>query len=481
MADSKYTIDENDPRLSSIEAEREGEITNVENTYGGMIDDVDQYTNAQIEATKEYSATASANQQEQTDFAIEQINQQKEQTAKDYTKEQSGAYVDWQKQSNEYGVNAEKMAMGGMSNSGYSESSQVSMYNTYQNRVATARESYNKAVLNYDNSIQQARLANNAALAEIAYNALSKQLELSLAGFQYKNTLMSEMVNQKNVVNARYDNKWASVYSTIQKELEMQQADEQFNASLAHDTAEREASQSWQETQAQIDREFTASENDKDRTNAKVAQNRNNLMAMIEMGYNPSNEEIADAGMTRAQVDSIRKGLGIDKNDAKTVDYSAVTDNFGTMSEDSVLALEEAGAITSYVEDGVMKFKINTDGWSKVKGKEGGINIAGINNDAYIRTPDGRELKSSDLLKELKDAGMPSSEAKRFIEKLQADLGILGKDKAREAIDDAINSVSNPSYIKSNTTGYSDSPAGQVGNAIGTWIGNLWKNISGKK
>ena len=31
------------------------------------------------------------------------------------------------------------------------ESSKVSMYNTYQNRVATARDSYNRAVLNYNN------------------------------------------------------------------------------------------------------------------------------------------------------------------------------------------------------------------------------------------------------------------------------------------------------------------------------------------
>lgn len=475
MADSKFTIDENDPRLTDIETERAGEITDVENTYNGMINDVDSYTNAQIEATKNYAETTAKNQQEQTDFAIDQINQQKEQAGKDYTKEQSGAYVDWQKQSSEHGVNAEKMAMNGMSNSGYSESSQVSTYNTYQNRVATARESYNKAVLNYDNSITQARLANNAALAEIAYNALSKQLELSLAGFQYKNTLMSEMVNQKNTVNARYDNKWASVYSAIQNELEMQQADEQFYASLAHDTAEREASQSWQEAQAQIDREFTASENDKDRTDAKTAQNRNNLMAMIEMGYNPSNEEIAAAGMTRAQVDSLRKGMGIDKNDAETVDYSAVTDAFGTMSEDSVLALEDIGAITPYVEDGVMKFKINTDGWSKVEGKEGGTNTAGINRNAYIRTPDGRELKSSDLLKELKDAGMPASEAKKFIEKLQSDLGILGKDKAREAIDNAINPISNPNMFS-----MADSPAAQVGSTIGTWIGNGLKKLFGK-
>jgi hypothetical protein len=449
MADSKYTIDENDPRLSNVETERAGEITNVENTYNGMINDVDSYTDAQIKATQDYAATTSANQQAQTDFAIEQINQQKDQAGKDYTKEQSGAYVDWQKQSSEHGVNAEKMAMNGMSNSGYSESSQVSMYNTYQNRVATARESYNKAVLNYDNSITQARLSNNAALAEIAYNALSKQLELSLAGFQYKNTLMSEMVNQKNTVNSRYDSKWATVYSALQKEMEMQQADDQFKASLAHDTAERIASQKWQATQNQLerefassekekdrtftagenvlDREFTAGENEKNRTDTKTAQNRSNLLTMIEYGYNPSDEELKDAGMTRAQVDSIRKTMGFDKINAEKTDFSAITDKFGTMSEDAVLALEDIGAITSYVEDGVMKFKINTDGWSKVEGKEGGINWIGINRNAYIRTPDGRELKASKLLEELTDAGMSTKEAKAFIKTIQKDLGILGK------------------------------------------------------
>lgn len=438
MADSKYTIDENDPRLSNVETEREGEITNVENTYNGMINDVDSYTDAQIKATQDYAATTSANQQAQTDFAIEQINQQKDQAGKDYTKEQSGAYVDWQKQSSEHGVNAEKMAMNGMSNSGYSESSQVSMYNTYQNRVATARESYNKAVLNYDNSITQARLSNNAALAEIAYNALSKQLELSLAGFQYKNTLMSEMVNQKNTVNSRYDSKWATVYSALQKEMEMQQADDQFKASLAHDTAERIASQKWQATQNQLEREFTSTENEADRTftagenaldreHSIIAQNRTNLKSLIEMGYNPSDEELKDAGMTRAQVDSIRKTMGFDKLEAEKTDFSAITDKFGTMSEDAVLALEDIGAITSYVEDGVMKFKINTDGWSKVEGKEGGINWIGINRNAYIRTPDGRELKASKLLEELTDAGMSTKEAKAFIKTIQKDLGILGK------------------------------------------------------
>jgi hypothetical protein len=188
-----YEIDYNDTRLTGIENEKDQRLTAEETTYNNMIANTDSFYQAQINASKDWADKQSQLQQEQTDFTIEQIGQQKEQAEKDYTKEQAGAYVDWQKQSNEYGVNAEKMASAGLAGSGFSESSQVSMYNTYQNRVATARESYNKAVMNYDNAIKDARLQNNAALAEIAATALQQQLELSLQGFQYKNQLISEL------------------------------------------------------------------------------------------------------------------------------------------------------------------------------------------------------------------------------------------------------------------------------------------------
>ncbi|UKI57826.1 MAG: hypothetical protein L6V81_11235 [Clostridium sp.] len=90
------------------------------------------------------------------------------------------------KESNRYGANAEKEASSGLRNTGYSESSQVSMYNQYQNRVSTAREVYINATKNYDRSITQARITNNSKLAEIAYDALQKELELGLNGFQNK-------------------------------------------------------------------------------------------------------------------------------------------------------------------------------------------------------------------------------------------------------------------------------------------------------
>jgi hypothetical protein len=235
MATPNYDVNYDDRRFTEVEADKKAALNEVDVTYGNMISNSDKYYQAQIDASKQWADKQSQLQQEQTDFTIEQIEQQKDQAQKDYTKEQSGAYVDWQKQSNQYGANAEQMAAHGMTGSGYSESAQVSMYNTYQNRVMTARESYNRAVLNYNNAIKDARLQNNSALAEIAYQALQTQLELSLEGFQYKNSLVIEQANKKLEVENTYYNRYQDVLDQINKENAFNEEVRQYNASLAEE------------------------------------------------------------------------------------------------------------------------------------------------------------------------------------------------------------------------------------------------------
>jgi hypothetical protein len=215
--------------LNKVAEEKENALNEVDKTYGDMIGSVDSYYDKQIKASEDWEKKQQQIQNEQTDFAIEQIEQQKAQAEKDYLKEQSGAYVDWQKQSAQHGVNAEKMAAAGMQGTGYSESSQVSMYNTYQNRVAVARESFNQATLNYNNAITQARMQNNAALAEIAYNAYQQQLQLSLEAFQYKNTIVSQMEAQKRQVESEYHSRWLDVQKLILQEKALEEEIRQFN------------------------------------------------------------------------------------------------------------------------------------------------------------------------------------------------------------------------------------------------------------
>jgi hypothetical protein len=245
-------------QFDKVDADIAQRETEYDQTYGNMINDTDKYYDAQIQASKDWADKQSQLQQENTDFAIEKIEQEKDKAHKDYLKEQSGAYVDWQKQSNEYGVNAEKMASAGLGNTGFSESSQVSMYNTYQNRVATARESYNNAVLNYNNAIKDAQLQNNAALAEIAYQSLQQQLELSLQGFQYKNQLVIDLADKK----AELDNiKW-NRYQDILQQMNAENA-------LKLEIEKHNDTQKWETEQNALDRQHQL---ERDRINNEFAE-----------------------------------------------------------------------------------------------------------------------------------------------------------------------------------------------------------------
>ena len=213
-----YTDDE---RIAKVDVQREAAIRDSNKAYDKMIGESDSYFESMIDSAKQYAAQQSKAQQALTDFTIQKIEQQKDWTEQDYKKEQSASYVDWQKESNAYSTNAEQMAAAGLKNSGYSETSQVKMYTAYQNRVAVAREAFIRAIQNYDNMIKEAQLQGNAALAEIALNALKTELELSLQGFQYKNQLILDKANKELEIKSVYHDQYMDVLNQINTENAM--------------------------------------------------------------------------------------------------------------------------------------------------------------------------------------------------------------------------------------------------------------------
>lgn len=244
-----YKIDYEDKKFTDVEAAKTEALSDVDATYGGMIGKSDSFYNEQIKASKDWEEQQKKSQQEMTDFTIEQINQQKELAEEDYLKEQSGAYKDWQKQSNQYGANAEKMASQGMGGTGYSESTQAAMYNTYQSRVASAREAFTRATLDYDNDIKEARLQNNSVMAQIAFEAYQKRLELALAGFQYNNQLIIEQSDKKLQIESLYYQRWQDILAQMNTDNSLAEQIRQFNESMA---LEREQFE-WQKEQAMED------------------------------------------------------------------------------------------------------------------------------------------------------------------------------------------------------------------------------------
>ena len=355
--EKNYDINYNDSRFTKVESQKNAALNEIDKTYGDMISQSDDYFQKQIDAAQDYADKQTNLQNQQTNQTIKEINQQKDQTKKDYIKEQSGAYVDWQKQSNQYGANAEQMAAGGMQNTGFSESAQVSMYNTYQNRVATAREAYGRAVLNYDNSIAQAKLQNSSVLAEIAYNALQQQLELSLQGFQYKNQLLLDKADKKTAINKEYYQRYQDVLDQINKENQLKESMRQYKAT--HELQERavaldEAKFAYQKEQealkqAQIDKDSGGSKT----TTAQKRASQSKARSRIRSGKSSSSSNAIKGAASGAA-----KGVGQTSSSKATIDMKSVLAlGYGPISEAKLSSLVDQGIVEQYTSGGKIKFR----------------------------------------------------------------------------------------------------------------------------
>lgn len=367
MATPNYEVDYNDKRLTDITAKETAAVNANATNFDKMISETDKAYNDAInkvgvmdengnwnEGSMAAIQTEAANKR--TEFAIDKIEQQKEQAKKDYTKEQAGAWVDYQKQVDPYGVNAEQRAASGMQNTGYAESSLVSMYNTYQNRVATARASYELTVQNYNNSITEARLQNNSVLAEIALDAMKQGLEFSIQSLTQKNTLLTQKANQELQIKQFYADKWKTQLDQIntenalkeqvrqadmanarqmeqikiaQEELKIKQAAQKLDEQkYADEKAEKAAQQKEAKKQAQIKKKTQEYESKtvKPTTNAKTTTYNKAAATMQAEGAIKS----GDGGLMTATEWKRRKNSGSNRAEFGFATYQDYVDYYTT-------------------------------------------------------------------------------------------------------------------------------------------------------
>lgn len=389
-----YEINYDDPRFQQVDTEKNAAMTEMDNTYQGIIDNVDSQYQGLQDALKQNAETQKQNQQANTDFTIQKIEQQKDQTRQDYLKEQSGAYKDYVKQSDQYGVNAEQMAASGMMNTGYSESSQVAMYNQYQNRVATAREVLSQAILNYDNNIKEAMLQNNSILAEIEANAALESAKLALEGFQYKNNLVLEQANKKIELDNIYYNRWQDVLTQMntenamrfeadQAELNRQHDFKIQEIEQAHDLKIQQLDQAFEEKMAKVEQDYkiaylnAQTEKEKElidkqheKDMAKLAQQLENEKAILaqqlanqkayyayQQSYKGSsgssggsgtiNKNGSNRGTGRSTVSTINKDSG-NSSSKVTIDHNSVQKlGLGPLSAEKLADLVATGKVTA--------------------------------------------------------------------------------------------------------------------------------------
>lgn len=231
---ASYNVNYNDERFTQLEQEKQSELNKYNQTYDALIDERNQFTNQQQNLVDQWQQTQEQIANDNLNYQINLYNQQKEQAEKNYQKEANASYIDYLKETDRYGVSREQQVQNGLSNSGYSESSKVSMYNTYQNRIASARQSWEKANLEFNNAIEQARLTNNATLAENALTALQQKMQIALEGFNYKDTATQNKLNWEYNINNNYYDRYKDVESQINYENEQAEAIRQYQEQMAY-------------------------------------------------------------------------------------------------------------------------------------------------------------------------------------------------------------------------------------------------------
>jgi len=263
---ASYSVNYDDDRFKQVENEKQSKLEEYNKAYDDLINERNTFTQQQQDYVNNWQATQEQIANDNLNHQIELYNQQKEKAERDYQKEARASYADYQKEVDKYGVSRENVVNNGLSNSGYAESSKVDMYNAYQNRIASARQSLNDIKLEFDNAIKEATLQNNATLAENALTALKQKLDIALEGFNYKDTQTQNKLNWQNTLNNTYYNRYKDVESQINYENEQAEAIRQYEEQMAYKKEQdRIAQQNWekeyalQQAQLAATRAYTAS------------------------------------------------------------------------------------------------------------------------------------------------------------------------------------------------------------------------------
>lgn len=320
MSDKLITEEIIDDTLSieKVESDRTGALGENKEIYygtdgnGGLIGDTtaaydkagSQFVIDPDDGFESASEMQIANQNASYQQTVNEIGQAKEQAQKDYTKEQTGSYVDYMKGVDAFGANAEQMAAMGLSRSGYNENSQVQAYVAYQNRVAVARESFNKIMLEYSNQMERARIANDSAIAQIYANSAQQLAALEIEKVAAVGQLVGQYQSAGNQINTRYDNLWKDTFDVMLQNRNNIESTILTTGVIPSDEKLAAAGMTREEAEALQGRYQNEIANEQT-TATNNAQKH--ILDLIQSGAKPTAEQIAAAGWTQEYVDSLNE------------------------------------------------------------------------------------------------------------------------------------------------------------------------------
>lgn len=253
-----YDVNYDDKRFKDVENEKQSELNKYNETYDNLINERNNFTKEQQDMVDRWENTQKDVANKNLEYQKDLIEQQRKKSEQAYQNEAKASYIDYQKEVDKYGVSRENVVNNGLSNSGYSESSKVDMYNTYQNRLGTARKSMQDAGIEFDNAIRQAQLSNDETLAQNALKALQDKLNIALEGFNYKSDQENNRLNWSYNINNNYYNRYKDVESQINYENETAEKIRQYNENMAYQKEQQRLEQQRWEKEMAYQREQDA-------------------------------------------------------------------------------------------------------------------------------------------------------------------------------------------------------------------------------
>ena len=123
----------------------------------------------------------------QTQMNVDTLERQKQDIEKDAIKTNRALYQDYRKASNPFGQQAENLASQGLGNSGYAETTQANLYNTYQQNITSTLNNARDLKADVDFQIQQARQQGDITLAQNALELYKQRMQLLSEEYDLRN------------------------------------------------------------------------------------------------------------------------------------------------------------------------------------------------------------------------------------------------------------------------------------------------------
>ncbi len=148
-----------------------------------------------------------------------EVNRQKEEYEREADKTAKGLYADYKKQSNPYGASAETLASQGLNKSGYAESTQTNLYNSYQKNVTELSNKTRQLKADADFQMNQAYLDADIQKAQSALAIYQQQADLIMKEYDLRFT--REQFNYQKERDRIADEQWEKQY-----QLSLQQSNQ---------------------------------------------------------------------------------------------------------------------------------------------------------------------------------------------------------------------------------------------------------------